>query len=363
MDRVYLRRACELAERGRGSTSPNPAVGAVIALGARTLGEGFHRVRGSAHAEAEALADAAARDEAVAGATIYVTLEPCDHTGLTPPCSQAVVAAGIRRAVIGALDPNPRTAGAGVRRLEAAGVAVALAGDPWSAELIEDFDRAVRGSRPYVRLKLAAALDGYVAPKPGERYWLTGPEVREHVRELRARYDAVMVGAGTVRVDDPQLSVRPARGRRKPYVRVVVCERDPVPLERAIFAPLEGYGRTVVLAPAGRRPAFTELEAVADVVYVGHDDALELDLALALEALRGRGIASILCEGGPTLAGRLLERDLIDRTDWLVAPALLGGPGAVPALVRGGGARKLRFDRVETLGPDVLISAVFPASE
>jgi diaminohydroxyphosphoribosylaminopyrimidine deaminase/5-amino-6-(5-phosphoribosylamino)uracil reductase len=334
----------------------------VIALGSRTLGEGFHRVRGSAHAEVEALADAAARGEPVAGATIYVTLEPCDHTGLTPPCSAAVVAAGIKRAVIGALDPNPRTAGAGVRRLTDAGVAVTLAGDAWSAELIEDFTRAIGGVRPYVRLKLAASIDGYVAPRPGERHWLTGWEAREHVRELRFRYDAVMVGAGTVRVDDPQLTVRPIRGRRKPYSRVVVCERDPVPVERAVFAPLDGYARTIVLAPAGRRAAFSELEDVADVAYVGDEAAVELDLALALEALRGRGIASVLCEGGPTLAGRLLERDLIDRADWLVAPALLGGPDAVPALVRGGGGRALRFDRVERLGPDVLLSAVFPAS-
>jgi diaminohydroxyphosphoribosylaminopyrimidine deaminase/5-amino-6-(5-phosphoribosylamino)uracil reductase len=335
----------------------------VIALGARTLGEGFHHVRGSAHAEVEALADAAARGESVAGATVYVSLEPCDHTGLTPPCSGALIAAGVGRAVVGALDPDPRTAGGGVRRLEEAGIAVTLADDAWAAELIEDFGRAVRGARPYVRLKLAASLDGYIAPRPGERHWLTGWEAREHVRELRARYDAVMVGAGTVRVDDPQLSVRPPRARRKPYVRVVVCERDPVPLERAVFAELDGYARTIVLAPAGRRAAFTALEAVADLVYVGPPDALELDLALALEALKGRGIASVLCEGGPTLAGRLLERDLIDRADWLVAPALLGGPDAVPALVRGGGGRQPRFDRVETLGADVLLSAMFPVSQ
>jgi diaminohydroxyphosphoribosylaminopyrimidine deaminase/5-amino-6-(5-phosphoribosylamino)uracil reductase len=360
---VYLRRACELAERGRGSTSPNPAVGAVIALGARTLGEGFHHVRGSAHAEVEALTDAAARGESVAGATMYVTLEPCDHTGLTPPCSQALIGAGIGRAVIGALDPHPRTAGGGVRRLEEAGIAVTVAGDPWAAELIEDFGRAVRGARPYVRLKLAASLDGYIAPRPGERHWLTGWEAREYVRELRARYDAVMVGAGTVRIDDPQLSVRPPHGRRKPYTRVVVCERDPVPVERAVFTPLDGYAPTIVLAPAGRRDAFTALEAVADVVYVGSQDALDLDLTAALEALSGRGIASVLCEGGPTLAGRLLERGLIDRADWLVAPALLGGPEAVPALVRGGGGHDLRFDRVETLGADVLLSAVFPVAE
>lgn len=356
---MYLRRACELAERGRGSTSPNPAVGAVIALGAQTLGEGFHRVRGSAHAEVEALRAAAGRGESLADATLYVTLEPCDHTGLTPPCSQAVLDAGIRRVVIGTLDPNPRTGRAGVRRLREAGVAVEIADDAWSAALVEDFAYAVRAARPYVRLKLAASLDGYVAPRPGERHWLTGHEARAYVRELRAQYDAVLVGAGTVRTDDPQLSVRPARGRRKPYVRVVACEREPVPAARAVFAPLDGYAPTIVLAPAGRRERFAPLEAVADVVFVGEEDAQTLDVARALEALRGRGIASVLCEGGPTLAGRLLESDVVDRVDWLVAPALLRGPDAVAAIAGGSGRRTLRFDRVDSLGPDVILSAVF----
>ncbi len=356
---MYLRRACELAERGRGSTSPNPTVGAVIALGARTLGEGFHRVRGGAHAEVEALRDAAARGESPASATIYVTLEPCDHTGLTPPCSLAVIEAGIKRVVIGALDPNPKTDGAGVARLRAAGVTVDVAGDAWAGALIEDFARAATGSRPYVRLKLAASLDGYVAPRPGERHWLTGREVRSYVRELRARYDAVLVGAGTVRIDDPLLTVRPVRGRRKPYVRIVACQSAPVPATRAVFAPVDGYAPTIVLAPAGRRAAFAPLESMADVLYVGDEDADSLDLDRALLALRERGIASVLCEGGPVFAAALLERDLVDRGDWLVAPALLGAPSAVRALGYGRGGRALRFDRVEALGADVLLSAVF----
>jgi diaminohydroxyphosphoribosylaminopyrimidine deaminase/5-amino-6-(5-phosphoribosylamino)uracil reductase len=351
-----LRRACELAERGRGSTSPNPSVGAVVALGSTTLGEGYHRVRGDAHAEVEALRDAAARGNDVRGATIYVTLEPCDHTGLTPPCSLAVVDAGVVRAVVGALDPNPRTAGRGIARLRAAGVAVDVADDAWSQSLIEDFGRAVARERPYVRLKLAASLDGRVAPRPGERHWLTGIEAREYVRELRAACDAVLVGAGTVRIDDPLLTVRPPRSRRRPYVRVVACERDPVSRDRAIFAPLEGYARTIVLAPAGARARFAELEAVADVAFCGEGE--RLDLGLALAALRERGIASVLCEGGPTLAQHLLEGGFVDRVDWLVAPALLGGPEAVAALAGGPGGVTLRFDRVERLGPDVLLSAV-----
>jgi len=353
---VYLRRACELAERGRGSTSPNPAVGAVIALGDTTLGEGFHRARGEPHAETEALLDATARGNDVRGATLYVTLEPCDHEGARPPCSQAVLAAGIARVVVGAPDPNPAAAG-GIARLRAQNVAVAVADDAWSRALIEDFTFWTASSRPYVRLKLAASLDGYIAPRSGERHWLTGAEVREYVRELRASHDAVLVGAGTVRVDDPLLTVRPAHARRKPYVRVVACEHAAVPLERAIFTAAEGYAPTVVLAPAGLRAEFAALETRADVAYVGGDDETKLDLAAALEALRGRGIASVLCEGGPTLAARLVESGLVDRIDWLVAPVLLGGPDAVPALAITAPQRALRFDRVERLGPDVLISA------
>jgi diaminohydroxyphosphoribosylaminopyrimidine deaminase/5-amino-6-(5-phosphoribosylamino)uracil reductase len=358
LDRVFLRRACELAERGRGSTAPNPAVGAVIALGARTLGEGFHRVRGAEHAEAAALADAKAHDLTVSGATLYVSLEPCDHVGLTPACSAAIVDAGIARVVIGALDPNPRTAAGGVARLQAAGIAVDVADDAWSRDVIEEFAASVARPRPYVRLKMAASLDGFVAPRMGERRWLTGGETRDYVRELRARYDAVLVGAGTVRVDDPQLTVRPPRARRKPFVRVVVCEDAAVPATRAIFAPVEGYAPTVVLAPAGKRAAFVALETHADVLYVGDDGAQTLDLAAALEALQRRGISSVLCEGGPTLAARLLAGGLVDRVDWLVAPEFLGAPGAVAALTAGPGELHLRFERFERLGPDLLISAV-----
>ncbi len=315
-------------------------------------------MRGGPHAEVDALADAASRGNDVRGATLYVTLEPCDHTGLTPPCSRALIDAGIARVVIGTADPNPRTAGGGIARLRAAGIAVDIVDDAWSRELIEDFAYYVRDARPYVRLKMAASLDGRVAPRTGERHWLTGVQARHYVRELRAAYDAVVVGANTVRIDDPELTVRPPRARRKPYVRVVVCETDAVPLERAVFAPLPGYARTIVLAPAGAAARFASLETVADVVYVGGTTDVQLDLPRAFEALRERGIASMLCEGGPTLAGRLLAAGLVRRVDWLVAPSLLAGPTAVPVLTSGPGETTLTFERVERLGPDVVLSAV-----
>jgi len=313
-------------------------------------------MRGMPHAEVEALRDAATRGADVRGATLYVTLEPCNHSGLTGPCAQAVLDAGIARVVVGARDPNPPAAG-GAERLREASVPVVVADDAWCHTLIEEFVAAIGTSRPFLRLKLASSLDGYVAPKDGARYWLTGEPAREYVRELRSTHDAVLVGAGTVRVDDPQLTVRPAHARRKPYVRVVACEHAGVPLDRAIFAPVEGYAPTIVLAPAGLRAQFAPLEKIADVAYVGADDATALDLGAALETLRARGIASVLCEGGPTLAARLVAGDLVDRFDWLFAPTLLHRPGALPVFGDAVGPASLRFDRVEILEPDVLLSA------
>jgi diaminohydroxyphosphoribosylaminopyrimidine deaminase/5-amino-6-(5-phosphoribosylamino)uracil reductase len=334
----------------------------VLALGATTLGEGFHRMRGEPHAEVEALRDAAARGNDVSGATLYVTLEPCNHSGATPPCAQALLDAQLARVVVGVLDPNPTAAG-GAARLRAAGVAVVVADDPWARSIVEEFSLALGSARPYLRLKLAASIDACAAPAPGQRHWLTGGEAREYVRELRCIHDAVLVGAKTVRIDDPALTVRPPRARRRPYVRAIACEDAPVSAEHAIFQTEAGYAPTIVLAPAGAREAFSALEDVADVLYVGSPEALKLDLQLALEALRARGIASVLCEGGPVLGARLIERDLVDRLDWLVAPVLLGGPQAVPALPVSAQGRTLRFDRVERLGPDVLLSAAFVARE
>jgi diaminohydroxyphosphoribosylaminopyrimidine deaminase / 5-amino-6-(5-phosphoribosylamino)uracil reductase len=343
---------------------PNPSVGCVLVRDGVTLGEGWHHRRGEPHAEVEALRDARARGNDPRGATAYVSLEPCDHHGRTPPCSLALIEAGIARAVVGALDPNPKTAEGGVRRLRAHGIDVAIADDARARALIERFGWTIAHDRPYVTLKMATSLDGYVASRPGAQEWLTGPESRERVRELRAEHDAVMVGAGTIRVDDPLLTVRPHHNRRKPYARVVVCETDAVPADSRVLAPPadappDSYRPTIVLAPAGARAKFAALEERAEVVYVGDEAARELDLAAALGALRERGIATVLCEGGPTLAGRLLARGLVQRTVWLVAPRFLRAEGAVPVLAGAdlAPANGWRFDRIERLGDDVLLSA------
>jgi diaminohydroxyphosphoribosylaminopyrimidine deaminase/5-amino-6-(5-phosphoribosylamino)uracil reductase len=329
----------------------------VLVRGTRTLGEGFHRRKGSAHAEVEALHAAALEHLDVRGATAYVSLEPCNHHGATPPCSEALIAAGVGRVVVGALDPNPRTAGGGVARLRGAGIEVVVAADPVALGVVEDFSVSVAGVRPYLRLKMAASLDGFVAPQPG-RFPLTGEPARAFVHGLRAAYDAVLVGAGTVRSDDPALTVRPPRSRGLPYRRIVACGLRPPPAGARVFAALDGYAPALVLAPAsaGARERFAALEAVAEVVFVA-GDAGRLDLTQAMSELRARGITSVLCEGGPTLAGSLLAAGLVDRLDWLIAPRTLAGPEAVPALAPASAPRtQIHFERVELLGDDLLVS-------
>jgi len=354
----YLARACELAQRGLGSTSPNPPVGAVIVRGGVTLGEGYHHVRGAPHAEVEAIADARAHGHDVGGATLYVSLEPCNHHGTTPPCTDAIVAAGIAQVVIGTEDPNPKTNRGGIERLRASGISVALIDDAWSRDLIEQFAVSIRSPRPYVTLKMAASLDGYVAPKPGS-HWLTGPQARERVRELRFWHDAVMIGAGTARIDDPQLTVRPPHARMRPYARVIVCEDHAIPSSSHVLLEETGYARTILLAPAGARNEFRELQDRAECMFVGAADATRLDIGSGLVALKDAGISSVLCEGGPTIAALLLNAGFVDRLIWIVAPVRLENSEAVPALA-GDLYEQIRardFETVERSGDDLILTA------
>jgi len=323
-----------------------------------TLGEGYHHVRGSSHAEVVALEDACAKGHEVRGATLYVSLEPCNHHGATPPCTDSIIAAGLARVVIGALDPNPKTNRGGIEHLRASGIEIDLMDDEWARDLIEQFSVAIRLNRPYVTLKMAASLDGFVAPKPGA-YWLTGEASRERVRELRYWHDAVMVGAGTARADDPLLTVRPPHARMRPYARVIVCEEHAIPSGSRVLHEENGYARTILVAPTGSRGEFRDLEDRAECIFVGPDDAARLDLGAALVALRGAGISSLLCEGGPTLAAALLAAGVVDRLVWIVAPVRLENPEAVPALA-GDLYQKLLawdFETAERSGDDLLLTA------
>jgi diaminohydroxyphosphoribosylaminopyrimidine deaminase / 5-amino-6-(5-phosphoribosylamino)uracil reductase len=355
LDELYLQRAYELAARGIGSTSPNPPVGAVVVRDNRIVGEGYHHRAGDAHAEANALRQAA-RD--AHGATLYVSLEPCRHVGRTPPCALAIIEAGIVRVVAGTLDPTH----GGAAELRERGVDVAVAHDATARDLIEPFVRAGALQRPYVAVKMAMSLDGAIASRSGVEQRLTSEEARNYVRDLRMAHDAVMVGAGTVRVDDPQLTVRPAHHRLRPYVRVVLCQTEGVSARSRIFGIEEGYAKSVVLAPSGLANRLDELRGVADVIGVGPPENLRLDLPQALEALRERDIYSVLCEGGPTLAARLIAAGQVDRFYWAIAPLFMQSASAVPVLARGGLIRDsvgLQFDRIERTGKDIMISGTF----
>lgn len=353
IDELYLRRAYELAARAVGGATPNPPVGAVVVSEGRIVGEGYHRRAGDAHAEPIALARAGGKAR---GSTLYVSLEPCRHVGRTPPCTAAIVEAGVARVVVGTLDP---TSHGGAGELREHGVDVCTADDAVARGLVEMFAQIMARKRPYVALKMAMSLDGRVARRRGVHERLGSPEEEEYVRALRTAYDAVMVGAGTIRIDNPQLTVRPPHDRPRAYVRIVVCEHEPVAADSRVFADRDGYGRTIVLIPAGVRSRFDALRSVADIVEVGSSDDVTLDLEVALRALRERSIFSVLCEGGPRLAASLLADRLVDRIYWAITPRLFAGDAAVPVLSgRELADARLRFDRIERLGADIMVSGV-----
>jgi diaminohydroxyphosphoribosylaminopyrimidine deaminase/5-amino-6-(5-phosphoribosylamino)uracil reductase len=355
-DRRFMALALALGRRGLGRVWPNPAVGCVIVQGTRVIGRGCTRDGGRPHAEAVALAQAG---EAARGATAFVTLEPCNHTGQTPPCSEALVRAGLARVVVATEDPDPRTAGAGIETLRSAGIAVEIG--VMEAEARHDhagFFSRVAAGRPVLSLKLAATLDGRIATATGESRWITGPRARHWVHGQRACHDAVMVGAGTARGDDPQLTVRGFGDVPQP-VRVV--------LSRRLDLPLDGHlARTAGDVPVWLchgREASQDAQAAwrdrgARLVEVPSGPGGHLDVTRALAALGEAGLTRVFCEGGGTLAAALLSADLVD-TLWLVTAGRAIGAEGTPALGAMGVASlseapSLRLGSVESLGGDVL---------
>ena len=339
------------ASRGLGRTAPNPAVGAVLVRGGRVVGRGHHARAGSPHAEIEALRAAGGRAR---GADLYTTLEPCNHFGRTPPCSVAVIEAGVARVFVGSRDPNPLVNGKGSSRLRRAGVEV-VAG-PLQAEcdaLNAPWFRFIASGRPFVTLKVAATLDGRIATAAGDSRWVSGPEARAWVHRLRDRVDAVLVGRGTALADDPRLTTRlPGGGGRDP-LRVVLDTGLALPASLRLFRQ-RSPARTLVLHAAART---RRLGPGVDLQRCPRGPG-GLDLGAALALLAARGVVHLLVEGGGAVAASLLAAGLVDRLALVLAPRVLGGGlgwggEAGPATMAG--ALRLRHLTVERLGEDLLL--------
>ena len=324
-DSAHLRRALELAERGRGRVSPNPLVGAVIVRDREIIGEGFHAELGGLHAERAALADCRARGEDPAGATMYVTLEPCAHQGRQPPCVEAILADGISRVAIASEDPSERAAGRGPGMLRDGGVEVLFAAGAEAAaarRLNQPFRKHARTGLPFVTLKLAMSLDGQTATAPGDSPWISGDESRALVHHWRAESDAIAVGIGTVLADDPLLTARIPTARQP--IRVVFDSDARLPCSSQLLASLDQSPLIVVVAPDAD-PARTGAlrDTGADVIVAsGASPADRVRTTLA--DLGRREITSLFLEGGRTLASAFLTADQIDETRTFIAPVLLG---------------------------------------
>ncbi|MFC5830774.1 bifunctional diaminohydroxyphosphoribosylaminopyrimidine deaminase/5-amino-6-(5-phosphoribosylamino)uracil reductase RibD [Nonomuraea insulae] len=360
-DAAHMARAVELAGHGHGTTTPNPVVGCVVLDAAgQVVGEGFHAYAGGPHAEVVALAQAGERAR---GGTAYVTLEPCDHTGRTGPCSRALLDAGVARVVIAVSDPNPKAAG-GAARLRDHGVAVTSGVLAGAAERVnEEWLTYARLRRSHVTWKFAATLDGRSAAEDGTSQWITSPEARADVHRLRAASDAIVAGIGTVLADDPHLTARPnaAQGHsgvpsidsvsRGETVRVVVDPEGRTPQSARV---LDDHAPTLVAVAED-----VETELKADLLRLPRH-AGGLDLHALLRELAAREIVSVFLEGGPTLAGAFIGQGLVDRVVAYLAPAVLGsGPAALGAAgVRTiGEIHRLTFDEISPIGPDVRLIA------
>ena len=337
-DQEWMDRALRLAATGLGLTSPNPVVGAVLVQAGVAVGEGAHHRAGGPHAEAIALAGAG---PAARGATLYVTLEPCAHHGRTPPCADALVAAGVARVVVACGDPNPLVDGRGLRQLRAAGIAVEVGIRANEARALNRafFCRVTRG-RPHVTLKSALTLDGKIAAVDGTSRWITGEAARREVHRMRFAADALLVGIGTVLADDPQLTVRHPDLPGKEPLRVVADSGLRIPLEARVLG-VGDPARTVVACRAPAPPeAAAALSGRGTTILELPADEGRVDLRALLRALAEREVVAVLAEGGAELAAALLDAALVDRVAFFLAPRLLGGrtaPGPV-----GGGGRPLK---------------------
>lgn len=357
-----MQRALELAAKGAGWTAPNPQVGAVIVKDGLAIGEGYHTRCGELHAEREALADCRQRGNDPKGATLYVTLEPCCHTGKQPPCTDAIIEAGIARVVMGSSDPNPLVAGKGIVQLRAAGIKV---DEGCMTAECDELNRAwlyfIQTGLPFITMKYAMTLDGKIASCTGDSKWITGEQAREHAHRERARAAGIVVGIGTVLADDPMLTARPA-GIENPHqpARIVIDTQLRTPFESQLALTAFDYPTYLICepdAPASRREELHDMGC--KIVSMPAQDG-KIDLRELFKELGRRGMDSLIVEGGATLNGSLLATGMVNRVQTYIAPKIIGGKNA-PSPVEGAGipmmdyALPIKNPRVSQLGEDFLI--------
>ena len=357
MQQQYMQQALQIAAYAAGRTSPNPLVGAVIVKDGRVVGQGWHRKAGTEHAEIHALRQAG---ELAAGATIYVTLEPCSHYGRTGPCSKALIDARIKRVVIAMLDPNPLVAGKGVAMLKAAGIEVETGLLQEQAErLNEVFLKWIMTKMPFVVMKTAMTLDGKIATAAGNSKWISNEVSRRRVHELRDVYDGILVGIGTVLADDPALTTRLASQSGKNPLRIVVDSRARTPLTAKVVT--DGQAETLIAVTAAAEAAKVEALRQAGVEVLVVNDGQQVDLKQLFCLLGERGVCSIFVEGGGRINYSLLKAGLVDKVYSFIAPKMVGGSSA-PGPVGGDGVETLDqaflLENVETelLAGDILVS-------
>ena len=375
-DAAHLRLALRLARRGYGTTSPNPMVGAVLVNGGKIIGRGWHRQAGGPHAEIEALRDAQKRGHSPQGATIYVTLEPCCTHGRTPPCTNALIAAGIKRVVIGATDPNPHHAGQGFKILEQAGIAVTNADAKLAADctrLNEVFNHWITHRTPFVTVKAAMTLDGKIATASGESKWITGPAARAHGMTLRQGSDAILVGVNTILADDPGLTYRPPADTQSPASfklrRLILDTRARTPLTARVVTDDSAPLTTIVVGRSAPKRKVAALAKKVNVLLAAEKKSTHagakphIDLRWLLKKLGQENVTNLLVEGGGEVNAGFLLGGLAQRVAFFYAPKILGGRDSRKA-VAGTGAQSLadivNLHEVtwQKLGEDLLLTAL-----
>lgn len=327
-DTFYMKKTLEIAAGGCGQTSPNPMVGALLVKGGRIIASDYHRKSGTAHAEALVLKKAGGKSR---GATLYVNLEPCCHTEKkTPPCTKKIIQSGIGRLVVAMIDPNPRVAGKGLREIRKAGIKTDVGIMKKEAlKLNEAFTKFIGGGGPFVTLKIAQSLDGKIATALGESKWITGPEARKHVQKLRNTVDAVLVGIGTVRTDNPSLDCRMKKGRN-PY-RVIVDSRLKISLHAKVLRHRDGK---TIIATTNRAPKnkIALLERRGARVLIIKNKASGVDLRDLMKQLGRLNILSVMIEGGSSISASALSERIVDKVLFFVAPTIIGGQNAISSV-------------------------------